>query len=45
MVWGLIAAGLYAGYRIDKRYHAEIREQLEARRAAAARADPLRSAS
>ena len=33
MVWGLIAACLYAGYRIDRRYHADIRRQLEARRA------------
>ena len=42
MVWGLIAACLYAGYRIDKRYHAEIREQLEARRRSQAEAiDPL----
>jgi len=31
MVWGLIAACLYAGYRIDKRYHADIQRQLEAR--------------
>jgi Na+/melibiose symporter-like transporter len=28
MVWGLIAACLYAGYRIDKKYHAEIQQTL-----------------
>ncbi len=33
MLWGLIAACLYAGYRIDKRYHADIQRQLAARAA------------
>jgi Na+/melibiose symporter-like transporter len=32
MVWGLIAAVLYAGYKIDRAYHAEIQAQLAARR-------------
>jgi GPH family glycoside/pentoside/hexuronide:cation symporter len=31
MVWGLIAAVFYAGYRIDKKYHAKIRAALRAR--------------
>lgn len=34
MVWGLMAAVFYAGYRIDKKYHAEIQIKLAARRAA-----------
>ena len=33
MVWGLISAALYAGYRIDRKYHAEIQTKLAARRA------------
>ena len=40
MVFGLISAALYAGYRIDKRYHAEIQGKLAARRAAAIAAAP-----
>lgn len=32
MVWGLIAACFYSGYRINKRYHREIQEQLASRR-------------
>lgn len=36
MVWGLISAALYAGYRIDKKYHAKIQETLAKRRAQAA---------
>ena len=35
MIWGLIAAVLYAGYRIDRRAHEKIREQLLARKEAA----------
>jgi len=31
MIWGLIAACIYAGYRIDRAYHATIRQQLQAR--------------
>lgn len=31
MIWGLIAACIYAGYRIDRAYHANIREQLQQR--------------
>jgi len=31
MIWGLIAACIYAGYRIDRAYHANIREQLQKR--------------
>jgi len=33
LVWGLIAAVLYAGYRIDKAYHAEIQHKLAERAA------------
>jgi len=29
---GLIAAGIYAGYRINKKRHTEIQAQLEAKR-------------
>ncbi len=32
MVWGLIAAVIYSGYRIDKKYHAELQKDLAARR-------------
>ncbi|HEY5645901.1 MAG TPA: MFS transporter [Pseudomonadales bacterium] len=32
MVWGLIAAAIYSGYRIDRSYHAEVQKQLVARR-------------
>jgi len=28
MIWGLIAAGIYAGYRIDKAYHQNVQTQL-----------------
>lgn len=35
MIWGFVAAAFYAGYRIDKKYHAEIRQKLGAKRAAA----------
>ena len=35
MFWGIIAAFVYAGYKIDKQRHTEIREQL-ARRAGTA---------
>ncbi len=31
MIWGLIAAAIYAGYRIDKAYHAEVQSELNAR--------------
>jgi Na+/melibiose symporter-like transporter len=31
MVWGLIAAVFYAGYRIDKAYHAQIQRTLTER--------------
>jgi Na+/melibiose symporter-like transporter len=40
MVWGLISAALYAGYRIDKKYHAKIQETLAKRRAQAALEEP-----
>ena len=33
MIFGLIAAVLYAGYRIDKNYHAKIQIQLAERKA------------
>lgn len=33
MIFGLIAAVLYAGYRIDKKYHAKIQIQLAERKA------------
>ncbi len=36
MVWGLIAACIYAGYRIDKSYHAKVQEELQLRKAAEA---------
>lgn len=32
MVWGLIAACFYAGYRIDREYHAKIQAELRAAR-------------
>lgn len=32
MVWGLIAAVIYAGYKIDSRYHAQIQQQLANKR-------------
>ena len=32
MVWGLIAAVIYSGYRIDKRYHGELQKELATRR-------------
>ena len=32
MVWGLIAAVIYAGYRIDKQYHGELQKDLAIRR-------------
>lgn len=35
MVWGLIGAGLYTGYRIDRHYHARILAALAARAAEA----------
>ena len=35
MVWGLIAAVIYSGYRIDKAYHGEVQQDLAARRRAA----------
>ncbi|MBC8475742.1 MAG: hypothetical protein H8D52_00175, partial [Gammaproteobacteria bacterium] len=31
MIWGLIAAFIYAGYRIDKAYHAKVRAELNSR--------------
>jgi glycoside/pentoside/hexuronide:cation symporter, GPH family len=31
MIWGLIAAAIYAGYRIDKAYHAEVQSALKER--------------
>ena len=31
MIWGLIAACIYAGYRIDKAYHAKVRAELNSR--------------
>ncbi len=31
MVWGILAAFVYAGYKIDKKYHAEIQAGLEAK--------------
>ena len=33
MIWGLVAAAFYAGYRIDKKYHADIQRKLAAMRA------------
>ena len=33
MVWGLIAAVIYGGYRIDKAYHEQIMAELQARAA------------
>jgi len=36
MVWGLISAVLYAGYRIDKAYHGAIMAELQRRSAAVA---------
>ncbi|MFT5014675.1 MAG: GPH family glycoside/pentoside/hexuronide:cation symporter, partial [Dinoroseobacter sp.] len=35
MIWGLIAAGIYAGYRIDKAYHQNVQTQLMAKSAQA----------
>jgi len=32
MVWGFVGAALYAGYRIDRRYHAQVRAALNALR-------------
>ncbi|MEL7185148.1 MAG: MFS transporter [Pseudomonadota bacterium] len=32
MFWGIVAAFVYAGYKIDKKRHAEIRAELDARR-------------
>jgi Na+/melibiose symporter-like transporter len=32
MVWGLIAAAIYAGYKLDERKHSQIRAQLSARK-------------
>ena len=32
MVWGLIAAVIYSGYRIDKKYHTEVQRDLAARK-------------
>ena len=32
MIWGLIAAVIYSGYRIDKAYHADVQKSLAARR-------------
>ena len=32
MVWGLVGALFYAGYRIDRSYHADVRARLEARK-------------
>ena len=32
MVWGLIAAVIYGGYKIDKEYHRQIQEKLEERK-------------
>ena len=32
MVWGLIAAVIYSGYRIDKKYHGELQKELATRR-------------
>ncbi|MBT5600777.1 MAG: sugar transporter, partial [Gammaproteobacteria bacterium] len=31
MIWGLIAAVIYAGYRIDKAYHAGVQSELKER--------------
>ncbi len=31
MIWGLIAAAIYAGYKLDERKHSQIRAQLEER--------------
>jgi Na+/melibiose symporter-like transporter len=31
MVWGLIAAAIYAGYKLDERKHSQIRAQLAER--------------
>ena len=28
MIWGLIAAVFYSGYKINNKYHAEIRQKL-----------------
>ena len=36
MIWGLIAAVIYSGYRIDKRYHGQVQRDLAARRQATA---------
>lgn len=33
MIWGLIAAVFYAGYRIDKKSYERVQDQLKARRA------------
>jgi Na+/melibiose symporter-like transporter len=32
MVWGLIAAAIYAGYQLDERRHSQIRAQLAERK-------------
>jgi Na+/melibiose symporter-like transporter len=29
MIWGLIAAFFYSGYKITKKYHKNIRDKLE----------------
>jgi Na+/melibiose symporter-like transporter len=29
MIWGLIAAFFYSGYKITKKYHKDIRDKLE----------------
>lgn len=44
MVWGLIAACFYAGYRIDKAYHARVQSELAAARALAV-TDPTAAGS
>ena len=36
MVWGLMAAVLYAGYRIDKNHHADVQAKLKEKREAKA---------
>ena len=36
MIWGLLAAVIYRGYRIDRRYHSQVQADLAARRQATA---------
>jgi GPH family glycoside/pentoside/hexuronide:cation symporter len=41
MAWGLVAACFYMGYRIDRRYHADIQKKLVERKLAKLQATPV----